>query len=193
MNSKCAELIGNGYRQRGSSSIEFVLILIPLLMVFYLGFDLSRYLQIGASLDRHAYSLAQVASTPDRWRLDADNAPQLSIDSPQVEGYRDMLQGLLLLPASDANRIGVDLYHVSETAVEHQQAGQCGGTPPAMSGVTNAVRLLGAKQADEADRHVYAVRVCYRPAVVSFFQRLAEGTLLPEELSSFVMLPGRIQ
>ncbi len=174
------------HRQRGISAIEMALVMIPIMLVFYIGYDISRYIQLNAALDRHAYSLLTVAANPGRW-----NGGSHGVSTTQASDFRSASLGLLNLDSADLNRMGLELSYLSETAKTTRSSGSCAGSADALAGKANAAALLGAKMPGEADRHIYAIRLCYRPELVSLFQNLSGLSLLPDEIQSFALLAGR--
>lgn len=176
--------------QKGVASIEFAYIIIPVFLIFYLGFDISFYIQTKGDIDQINYSLNTLASNPELWAKDSNGNIVEGLQNLDVQKYQHAAAALLKLNVSDYNRVGVKLSYVTETDIEHKQAGNC--SISYVAGVNNVVDLLGPKIPGETgDRKVMVMHLCYRPKHISFAQNILNSNLLPNEIDSHSLLIQR--
>lgn len=177
-------------RQKGIASIEFAYMVVPILLIFYIGFDISLYIQTKSDLDKVNYSLNTLASKPALWAKDEDGNIVEGLDKLDIAKYQKAAAGLLGLESADYNRVGVKASYVTETAINHKQSGNC--ATDNTSSITNANDLFGPKHSSETqDRKAFIMQLCYRIEFLSLAQRILETSLLDNEIHSYSFLIQR--
>lgn len=178
-----------GLKQRGVASIEFSLVLIPLLIVTFAVGDFAFYFYQQYRLDRSTHSLATVLAQHQFSATHTVTSAKPIYDGAEDDYLRAAQQ---LLSAGSGTKLGIVLRFFGEASgSRHRQAAGDTCKQLQLDDKSTATDLAGAPFSSESKRNFYAIELCYQPDYPSLATGLLGADLFSGQLHSHALAISR--